>query len=159
MASNGWEYVGKKKTDKKSAKPQKKRVPEASDPTQSEGMFKICAKNDTSFSTSLILPLIAIKGPIKLSETAFQAFNDLENRKTKTNTLFNHKTTVDENHQNVVNEKKVPKNKTKKKTSSPNESPKTQLSTKPLTFEEIAKQVSHYLHSIVLQLFLKLHLF
>lgn len=150
MATNGWEYVGKKKSAKRSVKSQKKEV---SDPTEGEGISSInCLsihvnRYDTSLNIKLYLNLnlfFKFKGYIKLSETAFEKFNQIESRKQnkQNNKSFNNnKSVVDQNQENETIDKKVVKTKTKKKTISPNASPKTQNSLKPLSFEQLAKEV------------------
>lgn len=113
MSSNGWEYVGKKTNKTKiNNKINKKKPNEPSDHFESEGH-------------------------IKVSETSFNAFLELEKRKEDKQKPIINKTAVDQSKENDTNDRKSIKPK-KKKTVSPNESPK---SNKPLNFETIAKEL------------------
>lgn len=78
-------------------------------------------------------------GHVKLNDSTFQAFNDLENRK-QIKPNANLKTNAVNNPEHDSNEKKAPKIKSKKKTVSPTESPKA-VQNKPQTFEQAARQV------------------
>ena len=89
-------------------------------------------------------------GLIKLSDSTFQAFNNLENRKqmTQIKQNANNKANVDINNSNDNDnsDKKASKNKVKKKTEAPKgqTSPKAsaqEQSHKPQSFEQIARQV------------------
>jgi len=85
-----------------------------------------------------------ISGHIKLSDTNFNAFLQLEKRK-EDKQKANNKPAADQSKENDANDRKSAKPK-KKKTVSPNESPK---SNKPQDFETMAKEVCFEFISVI----------